>query len=56
MRWPWQKRPEPPAIPAYEPIKVDFKPPEVKEPGMVVTEEEMSATGLFKIFGKRPKE
>lgn len=47
MRWPWQKRPQP-EIPPYRPI--EFKHPEPKDPDYVVTETEMSQTGMFRIF------
>lgn len=56
MRWPWTKRAAPPEIP---PFKIDFKPLEPKDPGIVVTEEEMTQTGMWRIFPwtkKEPKE
>jgi hypothetical protein len=53
MKWPWSKRPPPPAIPPYPPIEVKPVPP--KDETYVVEKVDMSATGIFKIFGRRPK-
>lgn len=53
MRWPWSKPAQLP-IPPYVPLEV--KPQPKEEPGIVVETIDMSATGIFKIFGRRPKE
>lgn len=42
--------------PAVAAKPVTVKLPEVKDPAYVVEQIEMSATGIFKIFGRRPKE
>jgi hypothetical protein len=49
VRWPWSKREPPPEIPPFR-LPVDIKPLEPKDPGMIVTETEMSETGMFRIF------
>lgn len=46
MRW-WWSKPDLPAIPQFRP---DIKPLEPKDPAYVVTEEEMTQTGMFRIF------
>lgn len=54
MRWWFRKKPSAPAIPAYQPI--EFKHLEPKDPAYVVTEKEMSETGMFRLFPwKKPK-
>lgn len=47
MRWPWSK-PVPLPIPPYQPLPI--KPVEIKDPAYVVTETEMTQTGMFRIF------
>ncbi len=54
MRWPWRK-PKPPAIPKY-PLPPIVVKPVPKDPDYVVTEEEMSQTGMWRLFPwKKPK-
>ena len=59
MRWWFRKKPKPPAIPTYPPpgtqpcVIVRNEPK--RDPGIEVEEVDMSATGIFKIFGRRPK-
>lgn len=50
MRWPWSKRP--PAALEIQPFRlpVDIKPLEPKDPDYVVSEVEMSETGMWRIF------
>jgi hypothetical protein len=48
MKWPWAKRSPPLEIPPYRPI--DVRPLEPKDPDYVVTETEMTQTGMFRIF------
>lgn len=47
------KRKPLPAIPPFLPIEVKPQPP--KEEPYIVEKVDMSATGIFKIFGRRPK-
>lgn len=49
MRWPWSKRPPPPAIPP-SPYRPDIKPLEPRDPAYVVEEAEMTQTGMWRIF------
>jgi hypothetical protein len=56
MRWPWQKKQQQPEIPPFRP---EIKPLEPKDPDYVVTETEMTQTGMFRIFPwlkKEPKD
>jgi len=55
MKWPWTKKPKLPDIPPHR-IELDFKPLEPKDPGIVVTEEEMTQTGMWRIFPWTKKE
>jgi hypothetical protein len=48
MRWWFRNKPTQPAIQPYRPV--DIKPLEPKDPAYVVTETEMSQTGMFRIF------
>jgi hypothetical protein len=52
MRW-FRRKPMPPEIPPYAPVEV--KPPPPKDETYIVEKVDMSATGIFKIFGRRPK-
>lgn len=55
MRW-WFRKPKPLPIPPFRP---DIKPLEPKDPDYVVTETEMTQTGMWRIFPwtkKEPKE
>jgi hypothetical protein len=47
VRWPWSKREAPPVIPPFRP---DIKPLEPKDPDMIVTESELSQTGMWRLF------
>lgn len=51
MKW-FRKKPPPLAIPPYVP---PVKPVTPKEPDYIVEKVDMTATGIFKIFGRRPK-
>jgi hypothetical protein len=50
----FRKKAKPPAIPPYQPPiqREHAQPPEA---GITVEEVDMSATGIFRIFGRRPK-
>lgn len=53
IRWPWSK-PTPLPIPKFRP---EFKRLEPKDPDIIVTEEELSQTGLWRLFPhKKPKD
>lgn len=55
MRLWWRRKPEP-AIPPYQgPLPLFQAKPKAKEEGIEVEETDLSATGIFKIFGRRPK-
>lgn len=54
MRWWFRKKPKPPAIPTY-PLPPIVVKPVPKDPDYVVEQTEMSATGIFRLFGRRPK-
>jgi hypothetical protein len=49
FRW-FRKKPKRPDIPPHRPIEIDYKPPQPKDPDYVVTETEMTQTGMFRIF------
>lgn len=53
MIW-FRKKPKPLDIPPYQP-QVEVKPVPPKDESYVVEKVDMSATGIFKIFGRRPK-
>lgn len=54
MTW-FRKKPPTPAILPYAPLPL-FQPPKPKDPAYVVTEKEMSETGMFRLFPwKKPK-
>lgn len=50
MRWPWSKREALPEIPPSPYRVIDVKPLEPRDPDYIVTETEMSQTGMFRIF------
>lgn len=51
----WRRKPLP-AIPPFQPIPLDFKPLEPKDPDMIVTESELTQTGMWRLFPwKKPK-
>ncbi len=47
MRW-WRRKPQAPQIPPYQPPVI--KPLEPKDPDYVVTEQELTQTGIFRLF------
>jgi hypothetical protein len=49
----FRKKPKPLDIPPYAPVAVKPVPP--KDETYIVEKVDMSATGIFKIFGRRPK-
>jgi hypothetical protein len=55
MSW-WRRKAEPPQIPPYQPpAPLPLFQAKPKDEGIEVEEVDMSATGIFRIFGRRPK-
>lgn len=55
VRWPWTKHTPAPEIPPYQPPPIDIRPPEPKDPSIIVDEvdtTDMSATGIHRAWRK----
>jgi hypothetical protein len=50
----WFRKKPLPAIPPYQP-PIEVRPVPPKDEPYIVEKVDMSATGIFKIFGRRPK-